>query len=159
MKPIEIVDTDLEFAILDIFTELNVPQGGRLAMETIEKTWSQTGLRESDLMRGLDCLNRKGYLQPTENDETLFFQLTAEGKKHSGLEYNLTSVKQRFHANKMLRRSRSRRFDESAHPHEAANVERRRNVRLPGFDEAETIDLSEMGITDFLDDDDSIKNR
>lgn len=150
-KPISISDSDLEYIILDLFIELNIGSGRYLDLLSLQQHWQETGLRQSDLHRGLDCLLRKSSLEPIERNGQFFFMLTPTGEQFANPELNFSSVQKHLHANRMLRRSRARRYQQKQQPPEAIpDHERRQNVLLPGFDQSDTINLTDMGVTELL---------
>lgn len=153
LKSIKIVDTDLEYIILDIFIELNVGAGRFLNFDKLEDVWRDTGLRHSDLMRGVDRLLNRQFLTPLERNDILFLMMTKAGENHSKPAFNLQSVKTRMRATKMLRRSRARYYQHKHYPPSDASIEERRKaVRLAGFNSSDTLDLSETGISELLSD-------
>ncbi|HSW12981.1 MAG TPA: hypothetical protein VLI06_09105 [Solimonas sp.] len=56
----------VEDAVLQIFRELQVPPGGQLALETLREQWPGTQLRRSDLVQGVRALVFSGDLELDE---------------------------------------------------------------------------------------------
>lgn len=114
---IQLRRSDLEYAVLDIYNDLNVPATGRLAIPTLEMEWDKTGLRKADLLNAVEYLLEKNYLQPFKvDDNAVYLQLTDEGKRHAGTEYSISAIRDRFHASKMLSRSQERRREQVPQP-------------------------------------------
>lgn len=69
----------LEQAIFQIFLDLNVYSGGRLALANLEQAWPQLHLRHDDLYAGIDRLIAQDLLRREAEPEGVFIVLTEQG--------------------------------------------------------------------------------
>jgi len=69
----------IEEAVLQVFSELQVPPGGRLSLETLRAEWPRTRLRRSDLVQGLRGLVFSGDLELDEEAEGPMLILRVQG--------------------------------------------------------------------------------
>lgn len=69
----------IEEAVLQIFSELQVPPGARLSLETLRAEWPRTRLRRGDLVQGLRGLVFSGDLELDEEAEGPMLILRVQG--------------------------------------------------------------------------------
>lgn len=69
MAKITVTDQVLRNLILQTYHLYNIPATGRLSIFTLEQEWRETGLRDSDLLQGVESLIADGHLQYLRVDE------------------------------------------------------------------------------------------
>ena len=80
-------------AVLEIFLGLNVPPGGRLALEVFQKDWHRWHLRASDLHAGIRELEERGWVSLEKEGSHIYVTMTPEGYQHARvLPVRLTHV-------------------------------------------------------------------
>lgn len=57
-----VTETVRREALLRCFNELLIPEGGRVYLSTLKEQWPGVGLRESDLLDGIDEMQHAGML-------------------------------------------------------------------------------------------------
>ena len=79
MSDVQINENVLRVAILNIYSQLNIPETGRLTLGHLEAEWAKTGLRLDDLVRGVQSLIADSDLELHTVESERCLQLTAQG--------------------------------------------------------------------------------
>jgi hypothetical protein len=106
-------ESDLGEVMLSVFNELNLPERGRISLQTIEQNWAHTGLRQNDVATALRVLEDNGHLSQSERA----YELTPAGfaamvKTSSARSFLLGS------AQRLQRQARRRLTDPANRPSE-----------------------------------------
>lgn len=75
----QVLDSTLERALLDIFKAGGLQAGGALSVAALQRAWALTGLRESDFRDAVRILLRRGLLEVKDRVDTMDIVLTADG--------------------------------------------------------------------------------
>ena len=70
---------ELRQRIMDIFADLNIPPGGRVASASMSKIWADSRIRAEELRHGIDLLERDGYMHVERIDGDGYFVLSQAG--------------------------------------------------------------------------------
>lgn len=101
-EPIKVTVSVRSLALLSIFSEFGMRSGESVDLHSIQEHWKTTGLRESDLLLGLQELASVGQLELNGNEGQYRINLTEIGAdrsahlqehvQHSGAEIRALTV-------------------------------------------------------------------
>lgn len=112
MAQLNVTDTVLTNAVLDIFDAMRIRPFGSLRVATLETEWRNTKLRRDDLERGITLLLKQNHLQLMgENDDDPCLLLTQSGYDSSVAMFNPKSLRDRFATKRVLARAAKREAD------------------------------------------------
>lgn len=75
----QVVDSTLERALLNIYKTSGLRVGGVLSVAALQRAWSLTGLRDSDFRDAVRILLRRGLLEVRDRPDAMDVMLTAAG--------------------------------------------------------------------------------
>lgn len=82
-EPIKVTVSVRSLALLSLFSDLGLGSGEAVALSSIQQHWKTTGLRESDLLLGLQELASVGQLDLLGHEGQYRISLTALGADRS----------------------------------------------------------------------------
>lgn len=107
MSQVSITNAVLQNAILDIYSDLNIPATGRLTLAHLESEWDKTGLRLDDLVRGIEYLLNEGILSVYKQD-TPCLQITEYGHQVMVAPPTPQSIRERIMTTRALHQAQKR---------------------------------------------------
>lgn len=127
----KVTESVLEQAIFQIFLDLNVYSGGRLALASLEQAWPQSHLRHNDLYAGIGRLVAQDLLRREVEPEGVFIVLTERGFERAsivpvrwrsllGLARNWTLSEMARHRNASISTAQRNRRETDPRPFSAA---------------------------------------
>ena len=108
MAKIKVTDEIIRRSILNIFDEFHIRADGRLSVAILEQTWRRTGLRDADLLNGIEALVNDDCLEPIRAEGILTLKLTELGSVAMNTDASIKGMDRSLKATRILKKTRTR---------------------------------------------------